>query len=401
MDSDWWLGGWWLVVSGLWLLVGWLVIRSAQQRQWRRVLGSVFAISFCVAAVQHHGVLSDDALRYHWDGWIGAHGVDPYQQVPDHESLAPYHITVEGVAYPSDVPYAHLPTVYPPGAQILFATIARVVGIDPLMWKLIWSALLLTLLFLIHRQLQEHERTWFWLAATSPLFLVHAVADLHLDALMSALTAMALLAYRRQHLAQSGLLLALAVSLKYAPLVAIPFLLLRITWRQRTLFIAAFIVTLGVIALPYLHSPLWGDLQNFLTNWKANAAVYDVARAIFPDRTHTRLLLGGIVLIVIGVIWRRWRMQPLTMIALAMMIILISSPVIHAWYLLTPLMLLPMVPLRSVMIWTATISIYAIFVHTFRATGIWEEPPVLLALEALPVIVAYVIDVRRGPITAS
>lgn len=374
---------------------------ALQQRRLRQILATVFAVGFVIAAFQHHGVLSDDALRYHWDGWIGAHGVDPYANVPDHETLAPYHVTVDGVAYPTDVPYAHLPTVYPPGAQLLFTSIAWMVGIDPLMWKLIWSVLLLSLLFLVHRQLAENERIWLWIAVSSPFYLVHAVADLHLDALMSACTLLALLAYRRSSVVESGVWLAVAVSLKYAPLVALPFLLMSLTWRQRLMFIAAFATVLGVIALPYVGSPLWGDLQNFITNWKANAAVYDVARALLPDRTQTRLLLTAVVLIVIGVAWRRWKHQPLTMIAMTMVIILICSPVIHAWYLLTPLMLLPLVPLRSVIVWSVTMAVYAVFVLNYRATGKWEEPPVLLALEALPVLVAYVFDVRRGPITAS
>ncbi len=365
------------------------------------MLAAVAVVLFVFSAFQTNGVLSDDALRYHWDGWIGSHGVDPYASVPEHEALAPYHIAANGISYPDEVPYADLPTVYPPGAQFVFSAIASVVGVDALGWKLIWCSLLAILLLLIHRQLRDHERRWFWLVLVSPFFLVHAVADLHLDALMACLTALALLKVRGRQFVFGGILLGLAISVKYAPLVAVPFIVLTLSWRQRTFFFGAVILTLGLAFLPYANSQIWGDLQNFLTNWKANAAVYDVVRMLLPDRTHTRVALSIVVLGISYVIWRRWKHQTITLVALAMLIVLICSPVIHAWYLLSVVMLLPMAPLRSTIVWMATIAIYAVFVEIYRTTGKWEEPPVLLALEALPVIVAYVIDVRRGPITAS
>jgi hypothetical protein len=389
------------MVHGLWLVVVVLVARSTHQRLWRRLLATLAVLLFVFSAFQTQGVLSDDALRYHWDGWIGVHGVDPYANVPEHETLAPYHVEANGIAYPGEVPYADLPTVYPPGAQLLFSDIASVVGVNALGWKLIWCSVLAILLTLIHRQLRDHERRWFWLVMVSPFFLVHAVADLHLDALMACLTALALLKVRGRQFVFGGILLGLAISVKYAPLVAVPFLLLTLSWRQRVLVLGAMIVTIGLVFAPYVNSQIWGDLQNFLTNWKANAAVYDVARMLLPDRTQTRIALSLVVLVISFIIWRRWKHQPETLVALAMMIFLISSPVIHAWYLLSVVMLLPMAPLRSTIVWMATVGIYAVFVEIYRTTGTWEEPPVLLALEALPVIAAYVIDVRRGPITAS
>jgi hypothetical protein len=96
---------------------------------------------------------------------------------------------------------------------------------------------------------------------------------------------------------------------------------------------------------------------------------------------------------------RRWRMQPLTVAALFMNIVMVLSPVVHPWYLLAPLALMPLVPLRSVITWTFTMCLYAVGYSTYKGSGVWLEHPAALVLEFIPAMVALVIDVRRGPLS--
>ncbi|MBK9184695.1 MAG: hypothetical protein IPM83_16780 [Ignavibacteria bacterium] len=72
----------------------------------------------------HRDVLSDDAYRYRWDGWVTSHGVNPYAHVPQDSTLDHLAFTTEdGIVYPDVVPYGHMHTIYPPGAQIILGSI--------------------------------------------------------------------------------------------------------------------------------------------------------------------------------------------------------------------------------------------------------------------------------------
>jgi alpha-1,6-mannosyltransferase len=63
--------------------------------------------------------LSDDTLRYLWDGRVLLAGFDPYRLAPDDELLAPLRD-----ADWEAMPHRQVPTVYPPLAQALFLAAA-------------------------------------------------------------------------------------------------------------------------------------------------------------------------------------------------------------------------------------------------------------------------------------
>ena len=77
---------------------------------------------------------SDDVWRYLWDGWVSVHGVNPYLHAPAAGAL-------DGLAAPwrALVNHPEVPTIYPPGAQIVFHLLA-LLGPSVLLFKAAWTA---------------------------------------------------------------------------------------------------------------------------------------------------------------------------------------------------------------------------------------------------------------------
>ncbi len=73
--------------------------------------------------------LSEDLYRYLWDGRLLAHGINPFAHAPSDPALAGFHDDVYRA-----MNHAGVPTIYPPGAQLLFAA-AGTLGGSPLAWK--------------------------------------------------------------------------------------------------------------------------------------------------------------------------------------------------------------------------------------------------------------------------
>ena len=359
---------------------------------------TVLAMTSSFSTLWLNDVMSDDVIRYRWDGHLGAHAVSPYKYTPNAPELAERRIEHLGMVYPDDVPYSDMHTIYPPGAQHLFGVTAQLVSVSALGWKIIWFILVFSCLFVAYLWLpDEDEQLFLVMMASSPLFIMHAVADVHLDVLVGFSVLLSFLALRQNKVIMAGIILGAGISLKYLPVVAIPFLLPHVRGKQLRLFLTAVVATVAVAYLPFLDQNLLGNTGNYLQNWFANSLPYKVVSTILPS-TATRIVLWSAMLASVAIAWWRWRHEPAYGIALALVGIVLFSPVSHAWYILPALILLPIAPARSVITWSVTSALYALIVEGYRTTGVWHEPWWLLSLETLPVMVAFGYDLVRGPI---
>ena len=100
----------------------------------RILLGLVlaFAFLFRVAVLGSPVLLSSDLYRYLWDGRVQWAGISPYRYPPAAAELAPLR---------DDAVYPHINrptkvTAYPPGAQAVFALVARVAPNSIVAWRL-------------------------------------------------------------------------------------------------------------------------------------------------------------------------------------------------------------------------------------------------------------------------
>jgi hypothetical protein len=205
-----------------------------------------FAALFRLSLLFAPPLLSDDVYRYVWDGRVQAAGINPYRYIPADESLKDLRDTE---IYPKINRREYAPTIYPPGAEVIFFLTTRIsqsvtwmkatmVGFEALT---IWALTALLASFGVPRQ---RVLIYAW----HPLAIWEFAGSGHLDALAIAFLVLALLARRRDLKPVTGLLLAGATLVKLYPALLFPVLYRRWDWRLP----AAFAATTTLAYVPYL-----------------------------------------------------------------------------------------------------------------------------------------------------
>lgn len=391
--------GFWATSTVVWALCSLALFRmpTALRHKAIRWAYGVVAIIMLALSVQLD-VLSDDAYRYRWDGWVSTHGVDPYSSAPADSTVQHLgFVSRGGSVYPNVVPYGHVLTVYPPGAQIIFATITLFSRTNELVFKLIWWTIIMVLLFLVACVMEERHRTLFLVALSCPVVLLHGIMDVHLDMIMALLTVLSIiLSNKGRPLLASGIL-AFAVTVKFLPVLALPILFRARSWDQRLKMLGVMFAVGALVYMPFIGADVFGTLVTFAEKWQSNSALYSLLR-VFLDDVVVRIVMAVMGLAGLITVWRMHRAQPSFAVAASVIVILLCSPVVHPWYLIMPVLMLPFAPLRSTLVWGVTMCIYGIAYMNYKGDGVWLDHPIALAFEFLPVVVALAIDVRRGPL---
>ena len=302
------------------------------------------ALVLRVIAVQAEPLLEDDHYRYLWDGMRTAQHFDPYRLAPSAyfgaNDLAPrWQDILSGINNPS------IPTLYGPVLQALFA-LAH--GLAPGRLGAIQGLVLLVDLGCI-ALLARHGvgARWLLVYALHPMILKEAMASAHPDGLVALWLLLALLAWRRERLLFTGVLLGLAVATKVAALLVVPLFLFgpqrTVTfWRTSSAVALGFVVALGAAYLPFLAaggSDVLG-LQTFAAQWRFNPLLYRVIEAGVPSGMARPVAALAITAGVAALLWF-WRatssadrdagMPP---VDTALLLLLLLAPVVNPWYAL-------------------------------------------------------------------
>ncbi len=202
--------------------------------------------------------LSDDLLRYRWDGRIQQAGWNPYAVRPDDPRLVPLR-DPRWVSLPG----RDIPSIYPPLAEIIFRgtyALARHVSgpASLLLFKLPAVAADLLLVVLLACWLRASGARHFQLAiyAWNPLVIVEYAVNGHIDAVAVAAATAACFLIIRGRTTLSTLLLTAGALVKLFPLVLLPWWLRRAGWplRLRGWLAGLAAMTLAaMLAGPYLY----------------------------------------------------------------------------------------------------------------------------------------------------
>jgi hypothetical protein len=235
----------------------------------------------------------------------------------------------------------------------------------------------------------------------SPILLLHGFMDIHVDILMALAAALAIALLHRStmiSMAAQGLL-GIAISMKYLPVVLVPHFITYNNVRLRAIIqrLAIIIAAVGVMYLPYVGSDVLGSLGVFAAAWQANSFLASIGNNVMQPAS-TRLALMAIAVLGLMLILMRYRSKPEWAAGLMVMLVLLCSPVVHPWYLALPLVLLLIAPMRSTIVWTITMSIYGLTYQMYKGNGVWFDNPIALALEYVPVFMAFAVDIYRGPL---
>lgn len=388
----------WITVSVGWSAFAWTFIRAGHhyhETMMRRGI-AVLIITLMLTALPY-GLFTDDLLRYQWDGWLLSRGVCPYETTPDDRSLIPLAFSNGDATLPSELPYSHMQTIYPPGAQIIFGVTSLISGGDAQLWKIVLWAICMLCSAGIWFGSPQPQRPWLLLAGLSPIVLMHGWVDMHIDLLMALLLVLAIQFHEKNAVILTGLALGIAISIKYLPILFLPALAVGLSARQRIALLVSCALAVTALCSPFIGYNVIGSLGVFTSTWQSNSGLYTVLSLIADDLVIRTVLLTLFIASAIIVILRH-HTQPIHSAVLVLMSLAIFAPVVHPWYLIPCLALIPWAPFRSTFIWGISMALYGVALTTYKSNGVWTEHPVALAFEFVPVVIAYVVDVRRGPL---
>ncbi|MGH7122219.1 MAG: hypothetical protein ACREFP_25030 [Acetobacteraceae bacterium] len=170
--------------------------------------------------------LSTDLYRYVWDGMVQNEGINPYRYMPDAPALADLR---DRAIYPGINRKDTARTIYPPFAEAVYALAARLsptlLGMKVMMTAFDLTAIV-ALLFLLRRA--GRPLAGILIYAWQPLPIWEFAGNGHVDAIVAATVALALLACAARRPAAAAAALTASVLTKFLPGVLLP-----AVWRPR------------------------------------------------------------------------------------------------------------------------------------------------------------------------
>jgi hypothetical protein len=358
------------------------------------LLGVLFRLSMLPTPV----VLSSDVYRYFWDGRVQLAGINPYQYPPQAHELSELR---DSEIY-SRINRAWARTVYPPGAQMLFATLA--LSAPDRLWALrimLTACEVLTMVMLVallRRNGLPEGRVAVYAWAPLPLFEFAQAG--HIDAVVIPLVLGALLAAGVGRSGLAGGLLGGAALIKLYPTALLPVLWKRGDARLPTAFLAMLI--LGY--LPYAWGVGW-KVVGFLPEYFARFEEFNIGlRALLTDGigltgTPARFVVSGfLVLLLIGLLVALGRSRGDSVhdlmaacgVAVGSYLLLLPSS-IHPWYVVWLVPFLVVLPEPGWWYLTGAVALsYVAYTADPARVPTW-----VLAVEYLPAYLGVLLGVRR------
>jgi len=384
---------WYVLLFGgqfvLYLGAAWLVFRSRPGDRGVLVIVLAFGLLFRLSVLPTPVRLSSDPYRYLWDGRVQRAGFNPYRYPPSAPELR--HLRDEAV-----YPHINRPdkrTIYPPGAEALFAA-ATAFGVHSIVgWRviLLFSDVLTgaLLLRLLHRTARPLATIIVW--AWAPLGVFEGAQAAHLDPAFIPLVLLALLWRQEGRMFHAGAALGLAVLLKLYPAI-----LLLAWWRKHDHRFP--LACAGVVAAGYLPYTLpvgtavlgflpeyFGSAEDFnvgLRDFVVNATALGdgVAREVVRGVAMLALIVALLVVLArirghlvedAGSIFRATRG------AVAAYLLLVPTA-LHPWYAIWMLPFLAVAPSASWLWFTGAISL-SYLAYAWASFPFWAR-----ALEFFP-----------------
>jgi Glycosyltransferase family 87 len=279
--------------------------------------------------------ISHDAYRYVWDAHLVSHGVSPYLYPASDPALT----WLRDRAIWPKLDWPNSPTIYPPGAELLFWLVSSIAPLNITAMQLAMVACdlgtgFITLLLLLHNRLDPRRIIVYW---WNPIPILEFVYSAHVDAAATLCVALALLlALGRWRWARflSGAALAMAVLIKLYPLLFVVALLRRRDWG----FLAGLCLTLVLVPLPFLHLGLGNG--GFLTTYFSQrfvdqGIIFRLITQLIVNRRWQFALQASVLALLTGTVFylrvRRRLRAAAGMLALSAAWIVIS-PHLFPWY---------------------------------------------------------------------
>jgi len=328
--------------------------------------------------------LDDDIHRYVWDGRVQRLGYNPYLLVPSDPALAGLHTSETRTLNNPEVP-----SPYPPGAQLFFRAVTAIHE-SSLAMKVAFLICDIAIVFVLLDILRRtgHGEHWVLAYAWHPLLATEVAGSGHVDILGVLLLVVSAAALLRRWRSAAAVAFALAVAVKFLPIVLLPLYWKRVRLRDAAL--AALV--LALLYVPFIdhgHLP-FGSIGTYVQRFRFNDPIFATL-----ERMTTPQVAAGLALLIglLTAVCMRRRFAEWTSDAFAwpMAASLLCAPVVYPWYLLWLLPFVRSVRTLPILIWTLSI-IPTYYVWRLRTLGQpWVVPDWILLLEYGSVAVATAI----------
>ncbi len=406
----------WLVVfsipAGLIYLGGaWLIMRNPSTKM---MVAAIILTGLAMRAIVMTSPpsIEDDFYRYLWDGAVTARGLNPYEYSPT--QILWGSIGAEPIPQPlrqladesgsilEHVNHPHLTTIYPPIAQLAFATAHMIAPWSTDSWRvllLLAEGVTLVILFrlLSVLGLSSTAIVWYW---WNPILLREIYGGAHMDVLLLPFIVGAVVLATKKRFSVSMLLLALAGGVKLWPIILAPILLGSLLATPKRLFLplTVFLGTTALVWLPTLPHALSADsgFIAYAEAWQNNAGVFTLlersGRYILAGIGEPYVYLGqpiarGIVGVTL-LAWIAWlSLKPVIAIrdvprrcCLAVAALFLLAPAQFPWYYVWLLPFLSVVPSIPLLSYSFLLPLY--YVRAVVPTVVWLEHGVVWLLLA-------------------
>jgi hypothetical protein len=365
----------WLAVAGVAYL---LAIRELFAA--KKIPKRIIVMGLTLAAVWHLLFLmkppgiDDDIHRYVWDGRVQRLGYNPYTLVPNDPVLSNLHTSETRTLNHPD-----LPSPYPAGAELFFRAVTAIhesVFALKVAFVLCDLAIVFMLLDLLRRTGQgEH---WVLAFAWHPLLAIEVAGSGHIDIVGVLLLVVSVAALVRRWRAVAAVALALAVAVKFLPIVLVPLYWRRLRIRDALLAVLFF----GLLYVPFLEKgrvPI-GSLGIYVQSFRFNAPLFVILERILAPQSVVMLaVLAGIVTAIC--LRRRSVELSASDFAWPMAASLLCAPVVYPWYLLWLLPFMRSISALPIILWTLSIipTYYVWYLRALRQP--WLVPDWIMMLE--------------------
>ncbi|MBI5563717.1 MAG: DUF2029 domain-containing protein [Chloroflexi bacterium] len=389
-----------------------IVLRSSVASRLTRWIVVGFAVLFNLILLPTKPTLSDDMFRYVWDGRVQTHALSPYQYPPNAPELI--DLRRGDVAVWPNVNRKSVVTVYPPGAQLAFAVIWRIVGDRVIGFKAIFvlaeliGAWLLLKVLRFFNQPPERLLIYLW----SPLLIFEVAHAGHIDGLLLPLLCLAFYTRVTDRYKLLGVSLGLATSIKLFPaLLLFALLPLPRPWSWRGL--RNTLKTLGgfvaVLAIGYAYyaaqgaSPIGFLPQYFDENFNMGLAhgLFEIAKQWqVPGSTLVNAItFGGLAVLSLVFVLRPAATGREALMRCVWLIgwFTLTTQNLFAWYLLwlLPLIVVLVEPGRFIGLKFAPMSAWLIFSGTIALSYLffirWRPISIVQVIEFGPLYVGLIL----------
>lgn len=316
-------------------------------------------------------ILSDDYHRFIWDAKLAVEtDIHPYQYRPEElkEMADPFYIRNADLYEKLNSKSFY--SVYGPLNQFLFQ-LPVVLSKHPKTQLFIFHLLILIaeiLFFFLLQKMQTHSENRFSPLAVyflNPLVIVELCGNLHFEGWSILLLFSALFYLRKAKLLPMILYWIAAITMKFIPLLVLPFVRHYLSWKQSFVSGLSIIILSGIIMYGYAGEYILGWTKSiglFVQQFEFNASFHYLLRGTGNQLLgFNPLLYTGPVLLVflcIFLVYLALRKPKNTLVGLYASVLVFFtfyygfSSIVHPWYLIPLLAFAALLELKSFWWWT-------------------------------------------------